>query len=137
MIVYSEQEMVEFGKKMAENIVAPAVIELIGDVGAGKTTIVKGIAKQLKIDTPITSPSFAISKTYASNDKKITLTHFDFYRLKDPGIMLDDLYESIDDPSNITAVEWGETAADVLPKNRIKVFITQRDDGSRLIEVQK
>ena len=57
-----------------------SVIELVGDVGAGKTTFVKGLAKALGVSEPVSSPSFTISKTYALPDGG-NLVHYDFYRL--------------------------------------------------------
>jgi len=128
MKINSEQEMFEFGKKFAKN--APRIIELIGDVGAGKTTFVRGLAEGLGIKEPVTSPSFTISKTYACPDGK-TLTHYDFYRLGDPGIMKENLEESIKNPSNITVVEWGESVSDILPKNHTVINIFYNDDNSR------
>ena len=61
----SEQEMINFGYKLAQSLKTPAVIELIGDVGAGKTTITKGIARGLQVKEEITSPTFTLSKRYA------------------------------------------------------------------------
>ncbi len=128
MKINSEQEMFEFGKNFAKN--TPRVIELVGDVGAGKTTFVRGLAEGLGIKEPVTSPSFTISKTYACPDGK-TLTHYDFYRLGDPGIMKEDLEESIKKENNITVVEWGESVSDILPKNHTIINIVYNDDDSR------
>ena len=107
------------------------VIELIGDVGAGKTTFVRGLAQGLGIKEPITSPSFTISKSYAIPSGG-TLTHYDFYRLSDPGLMLDDLQESINN-DKIVIVEWADSVANILPENRIIIRINYNDDGSREI----
>ena len=120
--------MLEFGKNFAQNM--PHIIELVGDVGAGKTTFVRGLAKGLGIKEPITSPSFTISKTYACPDGR-TLTHYDFYRLDNPGIMKEDLEESIENPNNITIVEWGESVSDILPKDHTIINIVYGDDDSR------
>ena len=128
MKINSEQEMFEFGKNFAKN--TPRVIELVGDVGAGKTTFVRGLAEGLGIKEPVTSPSFTISKTYACPNGK-TLTHYDFYRLGDPGIMKEDLEESIKKENNITVVEWGESVSDILPKNHTIINIVYNDDDSR------
>ncbi|MDO4747198.1 MAG: tRNA (adenosine(37)-N6)-threonylcarbamoyltransferase complex ATPase subunit type 1 TsaE, partial [Candidatus Saccharibacteria bacterium] len=68
MIIKSEQEMIEFGREFARGIVKPAVIELVGDVGAGKTTFTKGLAEGLGVQDEITSPSFTISKVYKMAD---------------------------------------------------------------------
>ena len=84
MLIHSETEMLEYGKNYAANLQIPAVIELVGDVGAGKTTFVRGLALGLGISEPLSSPSFTISRFYQGS--KATLTHYDFYRLEDPGL---------------------------------------------------
>ena len=81
MKINSEQEMLAFGKSFATKA---SIIELIGDVGAGKTTFVRGLADGLGIKESVTSPSFTISKSYAIPSRKGRLIHYDFYRLPDP-----------------------------------------------------
>lgn len=120
--------MLALGESFAKN--SPRIIELIGDVGAGKTTFVRGLAKGLGIKEPVTSPSFTISKSYACPNGQ-TLVHYDFYRLADPGLMQDDLKESINSPNNITIVEWAESVSNILPENRTIINIIYNDDGSR------
>ena len=127
--------MIEFGRELAKTLHAPEVIELIGDVGAGKTTLTRGLVEGLGIKEPVTSPSFTISKRY--NFPEGTLIHYDFYRLPDPGLMQEDLLESINDESAITVVEWADSIADLLPKNHRKFKITLNEDGSRNIKELK
>lgn len=122
--------MLEAGKNYAKSITAPAVIELLGDVGAGKTTFTRGLAAGLGVIDPITSPSFTISKTYAL-PKGGHFIHYDFYRLKDPGIMLDDLSENLRSSQNIIIVEWGNSITNILPPNRTIIKIKYQDDNSR------
>lgn len=132
----SEEQMIKFGEALAKQLSFPSVVELVGDVGAGKTTITKGIAKGLHISEEITSPTFTLSKHYSfsKSDKKHFLVHYDFYRLQDPGIMSEDLLESINDPNTVTVIEWGDSVSDLLPKDHLRFFITLNDDGSRSIE---
>lgn len=132
----SEQEMIDFGCKLAQSLKTPAVIELIGDVGAGKTTITKGIARGLQVKEEITSPTFTLSKRYAfqKNHQDFFLVHYDFYRLQDPGIMSEDLMENINDPNTITVIEWGDSVANLLPEDHLRFIITINDDGSRSIK---
>ena len=133
MIIHSEQEMLDYGKQFAKKLVAPIVIELIGDVGAGKTTFVRGLAKGLGVKDPITSPSFTISKQYALPNNK-RLVHYDFYRLPDPGLMSEDLSESINDPNAITVIEWSNSVSNLLPKRHIQVEIEYNDNDTRSIK---
>lgn len=135
MLIHSEAEMIEYGKKLAQTLEAPVVLELLGDVGAGKTTLTRGIAAGLGIQEPVTSPSFTISKEYQG--EKYRLVHYDFYRLGDPGIMSEDLLDAISDKNAITIVEWGESIRDILPENRIKITIKNLDEKTRIISKEK
>lgn len=129
MLIHSEAEMLDYGKKLGASLEAPAVLELLGDVGAGKTTITRGIAEGLGIMEAVTSPSFTISKEYMGT--KYRLVHYDFYRLADPGIMSEDLDEAISDPNTITIVEWGESIRNVLPEDRKRIEIKYIDEETR------
>ncbi|MBQ6409959.1 tRNA (adenosine(37)-N6)-threonylcarbamoyltransferase complex ATPase subunit type 1 TsaE [Candidatus Saccharibacteria bacterium] len=131
MKINSEQEMLDFG----ENFSGGNIIELIGDVGAGKTTFVRGFAKSLGIEEPVTSPSFTISKAYACPNGR-TLIHYDFYRLSDPGLMVEDLEENLKNPNNIVIIEWSDSVKDILPENHTIINIKYNDDGSRELEVK-
>ncbi|MBQ3470121.1 tRNA (adenosine(37)-N6)-threonylcarbamoyltransferase complex ATPase subunit type 1 TsaE [Candidatus Saccharibacteria bacterium] len=133
MKITSEEEMLAFGEEFAKNL-SSNVIELVGDVGAGKTTFTRGLAKGLGIKEPITSPSFTISKTYALKNGG-NLIHYDFYRLNDPGIMLDDLAENLKTNKNIIVVEWGESIKNLLPKNHTVINIKYNDDDTRSVEL--
>lgn len=132
----NEQQMIDFGKALAKTVKIPAVIELVGDVGAGKTTITKGLAQGLGIDEEITSPTFTLSKRYAFHHagKDCFLVHYDFYRLNDPGIMSEDLLENIHDPNTLTVIEWGDSVSDLLPEDHLRFYINLNEDGSRSID---
>ncbi len=129
MLIHSETEMLEYGKKLGASLKAPSVLELLGDVGAGKTTLVRGIAKGLGVKEDVTSPSFTISKEYQG--KKYRLVHYDFYRLGDPGIMSEDLAEAIADQNTITIIEWGNTVQNILPNERKIIDIKYIDENTR------
>ncbi len=129
MLIHSETEMLEYGKKLGASLKAPSVLELLGDVGAGKTTLVRGIAQGLGIKEDVTSPSFTISKEYQG--QKYRLVHYDFYRLGDPGIMSEDLAEAIADQNTVTIIEWGNTVQNILPKERKIIEIKYVDENTR------
>lgn len=132
MKIDSEQDMLEFGRKFAKGITAPAVIELVGDIGSGKTTFTRGLAEGLGIKELVTSPSFTISKTYALPSGG-HLIHYDFYRLSDPGLMQEDFQENLQNPNNIIIVEWGESITNLLPTNHTKITIKYTDNGREII----
>lgn len=132
MIVHDDAEMMALGKRLA-TVLPNHVIELVGDVGAGKTTLVRGLAEGLGAREAVTSPSFTISKTYALPEGR--LIHYDFYRLGDPGLMVDDLAENLADPAAVVAVEWGESVAEVLPLKHMRVEIYYNDDDTREVKI--
>ena len=131
MLIHSEQEMLDYGEKFATSLTAPVIIELIGDVGAGKTTFTRGLAKGLGVQAELSSPSFTISREYRG--KKYTLVHYDFYRLEDPGLMVEDLAETISDPNTITVIEWGQSIKDILPSGHVAIEIKYIDENTREI----
>lgn len=121
--------MIRAGSEFAKKLQAPAVLELLGDVGSGKTTFTRGLAQGLGVKEPVTSPSFTLSKEYAG--KKYRLVHYDFYRLVDPGIMAENLAETISDQNTIAVVEWGQSIKKVLPEKRHTIEIKYIDENTR------
>ena len=110
------------------------VIEFISDVGGGKTTFVKGLAKGLDISDTVQSPTFTISRIYSARDD-LELHHFDFYRLNEAGVVADELAESLQQPNAIVAVEWGEIVHDVLPPHRFTIRLTNLGETSRRVDI--
>lgn len=130
--ISSSEDMISFGQELGNSLKGGEVIELIGDVGAGKTTFTKGLAKSLGITNEIQSPTFTISRVYEG--AKNNLVHYDFYRLNDAGIMAIEMQDVIDDPNNITVIEWGEPVREVLPKKYITVKIKIISENIREVE---
>ncbi|WP_139651058.1 tRNA (adenosine(37)-N6)-threonylcarbamoyltransferase complex ATPase subunit type 1 TsaE [Raoultibacter phocaeensis] len=108
------------------------VIVLNGDLGAGKTQFVQGVAAGLGIVGPVTSPTFNILLSYM--DGKLPLFHFDLYRL-DRSDQLEDIgyYETVDGPG-ATFIEWGEKFPDALPYGYLEIDITVNDSGIRTVQ---
>ncbi len=132
--VASETAMKALGEKLGALLKGGEIIELVGDVGAGKTTFTKGLARGLFIDEDIQSPSFTISRVYDARDG-LTLAHYDFYRLHDAGIMANELHETLHDPKTITIVEWADIVGGVLPDSRIAIHITSPTEESRVLKM--
>ncbi len=147
MIFHSEQELTDFAEHLGSSLKSqklPLCLELVGDVGAGKTTFTKALARGLGITEPVTSPSFTISKRYewsacqnrathreATSVTKNELIHYDFYRLTDPGLMRDDLAESLKNPHALVVLEWANSVQGILPKNHQTITFKVLKDGSR------
>lgn len=125
-------ETIELGRKIGSLIRGKhVVILLVGDLAAGKTTLTKGIAKGLGINSIIKSPTFTIMRNYEENDS--ILYHLDLYRLSEIGNDFD-LEEYVNDPNGVVVIEWPFQVNDLLPSEYIKINITGIED-SRTFEV--
>lgn len=132
--IKNSHDMETLGEKIGKQLVGGEVIELIGDVGAGKTTFVHGLARGLGINEAVASPSFTISRIYDGRNR-LKLAHYDFYRLNNPGIMAIELEEAINDKKNVVVVEWATTVQRLLPGNRIVLHISSPSENIRLVEI--
>ena len=133
--VTNEQEMKSFGARLGRLLRGGEVIELIGDVGAGKTTFTKGLATGLDITEDVQSPSFTISRVYPARDD-LMLAHYDFYRLQEAGIMGNELQETILNQKTITVIEWGGIVEGALPVDRLTLSIVSPTETVRRIIVE-
>ncbi len=104
-----------------------------GEMGAGKTTLIKAICKELGVIGHIQSPTFSIINEYLSSSGK-TIFHFDFYRLRNEIEALDFGIEEYFDSGNICLLEWAEKVESLLPNNCFKIKISLTDDLGRNIE---
>ncbi|HVV66896.1 MAG TPA: tRNA (adenosine(37)-N6)-threonylcarbamoyltransferase complex ATPase subunit type 1 TsaE [Candidatus Saccharimonadales bacterium] len=128
------EETLKIAEAIGRKLKGGEVFELVSDLGGGKTAFVRGLAKGMGSKDAVRSPSFTLSNEYRSDS--LTLYHFDFYRLHDPGIMKDELAEAITDPKGIVAVEWAEIVENVLPAERITIRIKATGEHSREITVK-
>lgn len=128
----SADETQAFGAHLGARLKGGEVIELVSDLGGGKTTFVKGVAHGMGSTERVTSPTFTVLQEYAAG--KLTLYHFDFYRLQEAGIMADELAEVAGDPQGVTIVEWGDVARHVLPDASLRITITATGEQERTLE---
>ena len=124
----SELETISLGEQLARLLANGSTLLLTGDLGAGKTTLVRGIARGLNIKDVVQSPTFNIMKIYFKGNRP--LIHIDAYRLADINndIGLD---EYIGYESGITVIEWPMFIKELLPENAIEVNITNDGDNHR------
>ncbi len=132
--VASEQETKNLATKIGASLAGGEVFELVGDVGAGKTTFVKGLAKGLTVEDDVQSPSFTISRVYDARDG-IQLAHYDFYRLNDAGIMANELAEMTHDSKTVTVIEWADIVEGVLPKDHFTISFESPSETTRSITI--
>lgn len=111
----------------------------MSDLGGGKTTFVRGLARGLGSTDKVSSPSFTLSNEYLVKGQTShigRLVHFDFYRLSEPGIMKDELAEAVADPQAVTVVEWADIVEDVLPADRLTIRIKATGANERAVTVE-
>jgi tRNA threonylcarbamoyladenosine biosynthesis protein TsaE len=121
----------QLGELLGSKLRGGEVIELVSDLGGGKTTFTRGLARGAGSTDRVGSPTFTLSREYEA--PKFTIAHFDFYRLGEAGIVGDELAEVISDSAYVTVVEWGDIVHDILPKERLTVRITQTGEDNRSI----
>jgi tRNA threonylcarbamoyladenosine biosynthesis protein TsaE len=125
--ISSAEEMHNLGAKIGAQLIAGDLILLNGDLGAGKTVLVQGIAQSLGIEG-VTSPTFVISKSYKG---VLPLIHVDVYRLLDSGkaaLFLDDLDLDSDRENSVTVIEWGGAESARLSDQRLEITIDRSDE---------
>lgn len=126
------EETEKFGIFLGENLRPGDVVCLNGDLGAGKTTLTKSIAKGLGIDDYVTSPTFTIVNEYYGD---INLYHIDTYRLDDK---IDVEYLGFDEyfySDGVTIVEWADKIRDALPEEYMEINISSKDD-KRILDIK-
>jgi len=133
-IVKSEAETKELAKELSDALIPGDIITLNGELGAGKTFLVKSICENYGIKNS-SSPSFAIVNVYEGNKK---INHLDFYRIK----KIEELYDIgiedyFSDESAIMFIEWGDLFPEILPPNRFEIEIKSLDGNSREIRIEK
>jgi tRNA threonylcarbamoyladenosine biosynthesis protein TsaE len=105
------------GEELGKLLKAPEVIELRSDLGGGKTTFIRGLTRGLGSTNNVVSPTFTLSRIYQA--PQLEIHHYDFYRLSEPGILKDELRESLTDKRAITVIEWSDIVKGVLPGKRL------------------
>lgn len=128
MYFQNEEELMAFGKRLGERLEAQDVIVLTGDLGAGKTTLTKGIAQGLGIQQMIKSPTYTIVREY---EGRLPLYHLDVYRIgEDPdSIDLDEFLYG----EGVTVIEWGQLLGEYLPEDYLAVVIEHHREGRDLV----
>ncbi len=129
----ASEETEKIAESMGARLRGGETIELVSDLGGGKTTFVRGLARGAGSKNHVSSPTFKISNYYSA--PTFDIAHYDFYRLQEPGLIAYELMEAQQDPKNVIVVEWGEIVEDVLPGEKIIVRITSNADDSRSITV--
>jgi len=134
IISHSPQETFEFGKQFAAGLKPGSVLALSGDLGAGKTHFVKGLAVGLGIETEATSPTFTLIHEYTGG--RMPLFHIDLYRLEEPEEALNIGLDEYLDSNGVTAIEWADKFESLIPDYATKIRIRVLEGDSREIVVE-
>lgn len=120
----SSEETREVGEAVASLLLARDCVVLTGDLGAGKTTFVQGVARRLGIEEQVSSPTFTLVKEYSGI---LDLAHVDVYRLDRVQDVVDLGLEELGGGESVLLVEWGDTIEELLPTERLHVELTTDD----------
>jgi tRNA threonylcarbamoyladenosine biosynthesis protein TsaE len=133
-VTSSEAETVELGRRLARELPCDAVVLLIGNLGAGKTTLAKGIVDGLTAATPdeVSSPTFTLIHEYGGG----RVYHIDLYRLEEPREVATLGLEELFDRKAVVLIEWGERFPQLMPDDRLEIHIRPTEDDTREIEVR-
>ena len=130
----SAEETREVGEAIAALLRARDAVVLTGDLGAGKTTFVQGVARGLGIEEQVSSPTFTLVKEYSGI---LDVAHVDVYRLERVQDVVDLGLEELGGGDDVLLVEWGDTIEELLPDDRLRVTLTTSmpDDDRRSIAI--
>ena len=129
----NELETEELGARLAQSIAGGAVIAMYGDLGAGKTAFVRGMARGLGLDCRVSSPTFTIVNEYLGERE---LIHFDMYRLSSGDELFDIGWEDYINRGAVCSVEWSENVEDAFYGDEIKLRIEKLSDTERKITIE-
>ena len=134
MMIYteSETETSSAGKSLVCTLKPGGVVALYGDLGAGKTAFVRGMAEGLGLDARVSSPTFTIVNEYLG---PVPLFHFDMYRLSSADELFEIGWEDYLTRGGICAVEWSENVSGAFPDDTVRVNIEKLDDTRRRITI--
>ena len=135
--IQSLAELPEAARQFVALMGDETVYAFYGEMGAGKTTFIRELAKSLGVtDEDVTSPAFSIINEYRSDTTAELIYHFDLYRLESLDEAFDIGVEDYFDSGAVCLIEWPERIQDILPDDTVTVHITELADGSRQIDIK-
>ncbi len=134
----SDSETIKLGEDFAKKLEDGDVVMLTGDLGAGKTTFVQGIAKGLGIKDRILSPTFVLVRNHKVDSKKFdTLSHIDLYRIEgQENLEKLGISEFITSENSVTIIEWAEKITDFIPAKGYRINFVYLDENKREINIE-
>ena len=131
----SPENTLKIGKVIGENLQSGDIVALVGELGAGKTLLTQGIAQGLLVPAgyQITSPTFTLINEYPG---RITLYHFDIYRLAGTEDLVSLGYEDYFYGDGVVVIEWAEKIIDILPEETLFIYLRYLDEQKREIKME-
>lgn len=125
----SSEDTEALGERIGSRLKGGEVIELVSDLGGGKTTFTRGLVRGAGSTDRVASPTFTVSREYKA--PRFTIVHCDFYRLHEAGIVAEELREYVGASDAVVVVEWGSIVEEVLPTGRLTIDIRQSGEDTR------
>ena len=126
-LALTEPELVAWGESLGRQLRAPIVITVAGELGAGKTTLVRAICRGYGVRDEVTSPTFAIVHEYHGGPRRVF--HLDLYRLESPSELTNVGWDDIVSDDGVVIVEWPERAGDRLPADHLPIALEHLADA--------
>lgn len=134
-ILHNLKEIKDFAEDLADKVRPGQPVAFYGDLGSGKTTLIKFLAAELGVKEIVTSPTFVIEKRYRTG-KGFALVHIDCYRLSDEKEAVNlGLADILSDENSLIVIEWAERIEKLLPKNTLKIHLKYLSENEREIDI--
>ena len=135
IITYSEEETILLGKKFSNELKRGDIVALYGDLGTGKTQLIKGICNGLGVEQTVTSPTFALMNVYDGREK---IFHYDFYRLNSESEIYDLCVDDYFFSDGISLIEWAEKCENFLPTERVNINLSYGEsENNRVVNFER
>jgi tRNA threonylcarbamoyladenosine biosynthesis protein TsaE len=134
VLTQNPEETAELARRLAAHLQAGDLILLEGDLGAGKTTFVQGLAQGLGVQAPVTSPTFTLIHHYYGG--RLPLYHFDLYRLEGEEEIIGLGFEEYLEQKGVIVMEWAERLGSLAPSECLRVKIARSGENARTFEIQ-
>jgi tRNA threonylcarbamoyladenosine biosynthesis protein TsaE len=139
IITKSEAQTLTLGKKIAHSLKGGETIALVGDLGAGKTVLVRGLAQGLGVKNVVNSPTFVLMKVYKISKPELkikNLIHVDAYRLNSGQCLVDiGILDWLGRKDSVVLIEWAERVRDLWPKKITKIYLRTKSPKERIIKI--
>ena len=136
ILILSPEKIPQSAKEFVKLMQDKKIVAFYGEMGAGKTTLIKAVCRELGVSDIVCSPSFALVYEYNTNENE-KIYHFDLYRINDPSELFDLGYEDYFYGGYKCFIEWPEKAEHLLPEDCMRVNIIVSPDGTRILKIKE